>query len=148
VEGGSAGVEARSITGAEFDAALDKAEQLLGFYDRGRAHIRLSYVLMLASALAVVIPLGVVAASEAFPGLLGITTVGVVGVALLVVMLRRHVRALSATVRRDERAMLEVIDVLRELLPDVAKEEGWGPARYQIAAAWVSRFPIGGRGSR
>lgn len=141
-------MEARSITGAEFDVALLKAEQLLDSYDRGRAYIRLSTVAMLAAALAVVIPLGVIAASVAPLVAAVIIAAGLVGVALLITVLLRHTRDLVAMVRRDERAMLEVIDMLRELLPDVAREEGWGPARYQIAAARVSRFPIGGRGSR
>lgn len=140
---------ARAITGAEFDEALGRAERLLDSFDRIGARARVSSVLVAGSALAAFLLLAlIVATGLPAAAAVAVAVVGVAGEGLTIVAILRHVRALHAMARRDERAMLEVVDMLRELLPDIAKEEGWGPARVQIAAARVSRFPIGRRGSR
>lgn len=141
-------MEARAITGWEFDRALDKAERLLDSWDRSQSQLRLTTALISVSVLVTATLLAVVAASATLAVTIPVLAVAAAGLGLAAFWLNRYLRALHVVSRRDERAMLEVIDVLRELLPDIARAERWGPARYQITTARVSRFPVGRRGTR
>jgi hypothetical protein len=138
-------MEARAITGAEFEHALEKAEHLLAAVDRNAARARAASAWLAVAVVALVVPVFPLLSMGTGYGYVGVV---VAGAALAFVLFSGHVAKLRTEERRDERAMFEVVDILRELLSDVAEKERWGPARYKITMARVSRFPVGRRGSR
>lgn len=127
-------------TGDDFDQALGVAEQLLAGVDRGRHRVgeaRILQVLILLTGAVVGLAtlfMPVVAVAAVVAALLGL----VAGHILLVV-------PLGARVLRDERAMVEIITVLRELHPHLAERESWSAVRDRFARERISRFPVAER---
>lgn len=140
-------MEARAITGAEFEHALEKAEHLLAAVDRNAGRVRAAYAWLSVAVVGLSAPLFPLLSLGASTGF-GYVGMSLAGIVLAAFLFTGHVAKLRTEERRDERAMFEMIDILRELLPDVAEKERWGPARYKITVARVSRFPVGRRGSR
>ena len=141
-----------SLTSAEdFEIALAQAEALLRNVDQGRARVRL------VQSLSVGIPLAVAVALTLAIGAGGsdATTATVLAAvcaaftAVFVGWLQAFVLIPAGRkVRRDERAMIEIIDVLDELVGTVADREGWSTSRKHLARTRIARFPIGARGAR
>ena len=73
---------------------------------------------------------------------LALVLVAIVAVAAVLAVGRVTVRPLRDERARDERAMIEILDVLREVLPFVAERESWSNTRYQGARTRIARFPI------
>jgi hypothetical protein len=51
-------------------------------------------------------------------------------------------------IARDEYAMIEIVDVLRELTETVAEREGWSASRQRLTETRIARFSISARGAR
>jgi hypothetical protein len=136
-------------SGADFDSALERAESLLQEADRARDRFRIlcaaQVMLPLAITVALAIAIGV---SGVHLGRAVTTTLITWGIAALLDA-TIHV-ALVLPVRRrvgrDERVMLEIVGMLRELLMSVAEDEKWSASRLRLAKARIARFPIGSSG--
>jgi hypothetical protein len=142
--------EART-TGDDFDSALDQAELLLQEADRTRYWTRfvraaqLGLPIIVALALTITIGTHDLTANKAFLtvaicGLITAPIVGWIELAIIVPAKRR--------ISRDERAMLDIIGMLRELLVSIAADEGWSAVRQRLTKARIARFPIGSRSFR
>ncbi|GAA1659113.1 hypothetical protein GCM10009765_05580 [Fodinicola feengrottensis] len=129
-------------TGDDFDQALRVAEQLLSGVDRGRHRVGEARMLQILVLLA-----GAVIAVAA--AVLSSPTVAIIAVvAAILGLLAGHILLvvpLGARVLRDERAMVEIITVLRELHPHVAEREAWSAVRDRFARERISRFPVAER---
>lgn len=132
----------------DFDSALDQAELLLQGVDRTREWTRsaraaqLGLPIIVALALTITIGTHSLNATRAFLTvaicvLITAPIVGWIELAVIVPAKRR--------ISRDERAMLDVIGMLRELLVSVAADEGWSAVRQRLTKARIARFPIGSR---
>lgn len=137
-----------STSGADFDAALAQAEALLeqiDWADRRVANLTGLAVAGVAFELALATVLSVASVSGVSRLVL---LLGAVAVAVAVVLAvdRVAIRPLRRSCARDERAMIEIVDLLREVLPFVTKRENWSNTRYQVARTRIARFPIGLRG--
>lgn len=139
--------EGRPASGADFDEALQVAERLLAGVDNGRHRVGVARVmqalLFLVSTLAVVA--AAIFSTIAVTALVAIA----VWIAACLAFVATHallVAPLAARVLRDERAMIEIITVLRELHPHLAEREGWSSIRDRFARERISRFPIAERG--
>jgi hypothetical protein len=145
------GKRAPRMSTEDFQAALDQAEVLLGEADRGRDRIRTVRAGQagLAAIVAVALTIAVGASRASIFAEIATAVVCAVIVILLAgwaeVALIRPVRK---RVNRDERTMLEIISLLRELLTSVADDETWSAPRQRFARARISRFPIAARGMR
>ncbi|WP_163509491.1 hypothetical protein [Fodinicola acaciae] len=134
--------DARPASGADFDEALQVAERLLAGVDHGRHRVGVARVLQ-----TLVLLIGILAVVSLTP--VSLTYAVLTGLAALLAFLAAHlllVRPLGARVLRDERAMIEIITVLRELHPHLAEREGWSSLRDRFARERISRFPIAERG--
>lgn len=134
------------LNGREFEDALGHAETYLKAYEETVVRTRL-----LASAgtasLAFGIGMTAVALATFVNGGVHAAGAALICAAVLFVFtgitIYGHGVRLRLAGQRDERAALDIIHILRELLPDIADMERWSPARYQLTKARVARFPIG-----
>jgi hypothetical protein len=133
----------RALSGAEFDAALSKAEDLLTDCDRARNRNLIVAVFVLGVWTLAAAPVAASRAVGVVALLVCVVVALVTGAGAVVVALRGHDNRV-----RDERAMLELVGLLREMLPRVAEAEGWSSVRYRLVEARIARFPIGPRRRR
>ena len=133
----------------DFEFALARAEVLLREVDRSRDQARrlrsLQAAIPLFVALAAAIAIG--ASGESF--VRAVVMIVVCAVIATLAMGMMQVNMVAPAVRRisrDERAMLEIIGILRELLGAVADNEQWSASRERLARTRIARFPIGPRG--
>jgi len=136
--------EMQAVSGFEFDAALDRAEDMLARVDHGRQAVN-RYLAMTAlgwAASAVAVAVGFAGSSEAT----SIATVSAIAVlanlALSFFVRELLVRPLRESVDRDERSALETINLLRELLPLLSRQERWHRFRTEQARVRIARFGI------
>jgi hypothetical protein len=137
-------------TGEEFDRSLAWAEMLLARIEH--THERLALIRLL----------GVTAATgTVFVGIVVMTLTSTSGFALasttlvavlLIIALQFLVRfwltvPLQRMLRRDEEAVVERTEVLRQFLSFLEKQEQWGHVRRDLAHARLARFPIAPGGS-
>jgi hypothetical protein len=138
-------------SGKDFDEALVRAETLLDLVDRGHLRARtvqsVSFVLILAVAFGVTLAIGAnrLGVLSAVTLSLAAAVIAALGAGCLTTLV---LYPIAKQVRRDERAMIEIIGILRELVELVARSENWSTARQQIARTRIARFPIGSRGIR
>ena len=150
LEPGSA--RAPRMSSADFEEALGRAEALLKDADRARDRARLvragqvSVVALVASALAISAGTTVGVSSLS----LAITSAVCAGVLVLLISWAEIALVLPARKRisRDERTMIEIANLLRELQVSVGADESWSAARQRLVKARIGRFPIAGRGLR
>jgi hypothetical protein len=136
--------KAQATTGAEFDAALDQAEDLLASAD---AHRRAAWRHLVAVALAVTASAVTVAAVAAtgigaIAGVALVMATVVVDLALIGTVARTVLAPLWSTAVRDERCAVEIVAILRELLTVLSREEEWSLFRVQRTRLRMSRFGI------
>jgi len=81
---------------------------------------------------------------------LAVTSAVCAGVLVLLVSWAEIALVLPARKRvsRDERTMIEIVNLLRELQVSVGADENWSAARQRLVKARIARFPIAGRGLR
>jgi hypothetical protein len=76
-----------------------------------------------------------------------LTTIVVVGVLVgyFVAIVIRNVQEvpLRKRIDRDARAAVDIVEIARELLPIVARQEGWSDLQTELFRSRLSRFPIG-----
>jgi hypothetical protein len=138
-------------SGEDFDEALVRAEILLDHVDRGHLRARtvqsISVTLILAVTFGVALAIGAnhLGALSAASLSLVAAVIAVLGAGCLTTLV---LHPIAKQVRRDERAMIEIIGILRELMELVARNENWSTAHQQIARTRIARFPIGPRGIR
>ena len=143
--GGDAGNIVVQTAVTEFEDALTRAESLLRQVDNNRliaATVRLAQL---------VIPVGTLLATWIIESAADVETVYVVGslaaVALtniLFVVSSRNLllSALTAQINRDQEAMIETVNALREQLSSVAAESEWSRSAYRLNRLRIERFPL------
>jgi len=138
-------------SGADFDDGLSRAEALLRDVDRGQFEARMLQLVATGGILGVAFAVALAIAATSL-SVIAATAVAAVGAGTAVLGLwflgAGVMRPLARRVARDERAMIEIIGVLRELMGVVAEEEKWSASRQQLAKTRIARFPIGPRGLR
>jgi hypothetical protein len=134
---------ARRATGTDFNETLHHAERLLRDVDGARTRIHLIRLI----GLGVVVITGLVAIPSAawsdglWPA--AAATWSVASVLSVVVLASSSTKPLHRQLRRDELAMVDLVDGLRELLPLLADEEKWNSTLILLAQTRLERFPIG-----
>jgi hypothetical protein len=139
------------MSSADFEEALGRAETLLAEVDRARDLARLiragqvGVVALVAFALAISVGTAGVSAVSAL-----ITSAVCAGVLVLLIGWAEVALVFPARRRisRDERAMIEIVSLLRELQVSVGADESWSGPRQRLVKARIARFPIGARGLR
>jgi hypothetical protein len=136
--------KAQATTGAEFDAALDQAEDLLASADAHRcaAWRHLVAVALAVTASAVAVAAVVATATGVAAGAALVVVTAVVDLALIATVARTVLAPLWHTAVRDERCAVEIVAVLRELLTVLSREEEWSLFRVQRTRLRMSRFGI------
>lgn len=129
-------------TTARFESAITGAEQLLKVVDRA---VLLSGLLRSVQVAGAVVGASVTIAAVVTPGLQWVISLALVGVALMVVPMLMESLILSSLreqIRRDQVAIAETVNELRELLGSVAIEEGWSRSTYRLMRVRIERFPL------
>ncbi|MGC4846391.1 hypothetical protein ACLQ3F_04095 [Micromonospora sp. DT15] len=138
-------------SGDDFERSLREAEALLATVDGARDRYR-RYLLVERIAVAAILATGVCALIAVLPHYVGAAATVAAFIALptvLVNSLRKGVRApLNAEIYRDEKVMAGMVNILRELLPLIAKNEQWLELRVTETRMRIGRFPIEPRGRR
>jgi hypothetical protein len=135
-------------TGHQFGYALDVTETLKEQADRAQEKAdRLLTVELGIIAIAIAIITVVFALS---PGIIRpvivLIIVGAVGLTLAVAI---HIVVrvpLRNQAERDNQAVVDIVSLLREVLPLVADVEKWNETEMRLAKVRLSRLPIGKRG--
>ena len=140
-----------STKGDDFDLALARAEMLLEKIDRSRQHAR--WLRSLQGVIPLVVALALTLTAETGGvTLLKTLTVAVICGAITILAIGwiqiSVLRPIARRIGRDERAMLEIVGVLREILGSVADNEHWSAGRQWLARTRIARFPIGPKGAR
>jgi hypothetical protein len=131
--------------GEDFDRSLAWAEALLAGVERGYERLAL-----------VRVSLGVAVTGVAFLGIAIIVVtsiswlaaVGVMIMALLVIatgLVLAQVWLIAPRrrlLRRDEDAMVEMVEILKQFEPSLSEHESWGHVRRYLARSRFARFPI------
>lgn len=142
--------QVRTVAGREFEEALDRAEALLRQADDWRLVIaRYRVVDMLVKAVAGLFIVALLLLDAVDPSIRLVAALIVVAgsaVATLTIDARMS-GPLRALVRRDEQYAAEVINLLRELLPFVARDEQWSRFQTEQVRLRFERFPIRGGGA-
>jgi hypothetical protein len=141
----------RAATGHEFDRALLQAESLLHQADEGQGIInRYAAALGVSWSITVIAAtLILVSAGVSGTGIwIGATAVVIVNLILTWFVRSQLVQPLRYAVQRDERCAVEIVDMLRELLPFLARDERWSLFRTERSRARIARFPIAARSSQ
>jgi hypothetical protein len=133
----------RALSGTEFDTALAKAEDLLTACDRARNRNRIIAVFVLAVWTLAAAPVAASPTVSVAPLLVCVVAALVTGAGAVMAGLSGRDNRV-----RDERTMVELVGLLREMLPRVAEAEGWSSVRYRLIEARIARFPIGPRSRR
>ncbi|HEX4833816.1 MAG TPA: hypothetical protein VH478_22305 [Trebonia sp.] len=138
-------------SGEDFEIALLQAESLLRDVDRSRARVRLTQALSLGIPLAVAVMLTLAIGAGSVGALTALILAAVCAALAALAVGWLQLFILVPAVRRigrDERAMVEITGVLRELMGTVSEREGWSASRKHLARTRIARFPISSRGSR
>ena len=138
--------EPEQTTAAEFDEALNHAERLLRTVRELRQTVSRLRVVQ-ATATAVWILAGAVfltrAATSPTEAVLFVvaTALALAGIVLGVESLT--IRPLMPRIRREERTMIELVDMLRELSSHLARREGWSDMRRFLVRIRLEQFSVG-----
>ncbi|MBB5874618.1 hypothetical protein F4553_008052 [Allocatelliglobosispora scoriae] len=91
---------------------------------------------VLVVAAASVVAAGAPAAGAAAVGLLALGGGAVIAIGTS----RLLIRPVRTQARRDEAMVVEAANMLREILPHLARREQWGPVSYRLAETRIARF--------
>lgn len=132
-------------TGRQFDDALRVAENFLQQADcarakAGRVLAAEAGVIAIAAALIVIVFGLTTSVIRPVISLIVLTLPGVLTAATMHVALRAPFRIQA---ERDSQAAIDIISLLREVLPLVADVENWNDTEVRLADARLSRFSIG-----
>ncbi len=141
------GIGRARTTATDFERALSVAEMLLAEVERKRTRAQVVQI-----AMYFIVTVGVFA-SLALPALSGGAVPGgaIAGITLILTLLGAAacyaalLPSLRRQIARDGRAMIELVDVLRELFPLVLEHEQWSGPQQHIIRTRIGRFPIVGR---
>lgn len=140
------------MSSADFEEALGQAEALLGEADRARDRARLVRAGQVGVVALVALALAISAGTTVKVSALSLAVTSVVCAGVLVLLIGWMEVALVLPARRqisrDERTMIEIVNLLRELQVSVGVDESWSAARQRLVKARIARFPIAGRGLR
>ena len=142
--------ETQAVNGEEFDIALDRAEDMLARVDRGRQAVN-RYLVLTAlgwAASAIAVALVFAGSSDAASIAIAATVAMLANVALSVSVRALLVRPLRKSVDRDERLAVETINLLRELLPLLSRQDRWNRFRTEQTRVRIARFGITVRKAR
>jgi len=140
-----------ATTGKDFDDALSQAELLLREVDRSRARLRAVLLVEAGIPLAVAVALTLALSASSASGVTTAVLAAVCGTLTVLAvgwLWAFEIVPALRLIARDEYAMIEIVDVLRELMETVAKREGWSASRQHLARTRIARFPISVRGAR
>lgn len=134
-------------TGVQLEDALRIAERFLDQAERTSDRRR-----VVRSTEAGVVGLAIfvttsIAALDRFTGVGRLTFVWVIGillgVAVTVFIYFVQEIPLQKRVARDAKAAVDIVEIVRELLPIVSRHEGWSELQTEMVRSRLSRFPIG-----
>jgi hypothetical protein len=139
--------EFKPATGGEFDGALDRAEALLSALHVMRRAVGRIRIGQVGSAVAALLASAALLSSGADVGavvaavVLGVFLAAVLSASLQLLL----IEPLMPRIRRDERAMIELVDTLRELFPHLARREKWSELRRYLVRTRLEQFPVGAK---
>jgi hypothetical protein len=139
------------MSSADFEEALSRAEALLAEADRGRDRARLVRAGQVGVAALVALALAISAGTAGVSAATVLITSAVcAGILVLLIGWAEVALILPAKRRisRDERAIIEIVSLLRELQVSVGADENWSAPRQRLVKARIARFPIAPRGLR
>ncbi len=146
---------AKLTTGQDLDEALRIAEGLLDQAERTMERCRLLYMSAVGVVALVAFTCAGLAELSKFAGGGRLWVAWITGILGAVIGLFAAIRirmALEAPLRsraaRDAAAAVQVVGLLRELMPLIAEHEGWSQLQLLSFSSRVSRFPIGSGGIR
>ncbi len=140
------GSESERTSGVEFEQALDRAELLLGGVREMRSSIRRLTVTQISTVGVASVVVVIVLTVDRLSAALALALALMAAIATVVFMLAVQimlVRPLRPQIRRDERAMIELVDMLRELTPHLSRREQWSDVRRLLVRTRLERFPVG-----
>jgi hypothetical protein len=139
-------------SGMQLDHALQIAERLLEQAERTSGRCRVLRVTEVGVVGLVLFVLTGWAGLDRFAGWVRLTTVSVIGILLGVCVAAVVYVVLEIPLRRrlarDSRAVIGISELVRELMPLVARHEKWNELRTDLFKTRLSRFPIGPKGIR
>jgi hypothetical protein len=138
-------------SGKDFEFALDQAESLLREVDRASDRARLGRGLQAGIPFILALVLTIIIGTHAVSAWRVVVTVAICALIVIPVAAWIEIGVVLPAKRRisrDERAMIDVIGMLRELQVAVASDENWSAGRQRLIKARIARFPIGSRSFR
>lgn len=145
-------IRPKAVTGMELDQTLTIAERLLEQVDRvseRRRVVRIVEIGVVGLTIIVITGWDGLDRLAGWPRLTAVSLIGAaVGacVALLTYVLLES--PLRRRLARDTRAAVQISQLIRELLPLVAREENWKELQLDVFKSRLSRFPINPQGIR
>jgi hypothetical protein len=141
-----------AASGADLDQALTIAERLLEQADRTSEHRRVVRIVEIGVAGLTVFVITAWDGLDRLAGWPRLTAVSLIGAAigaslaaLIYLLLDNPLRRRLA---RDTRAAVAISQLIRGLLPMVARTEKWNELQMDVFKSRLSRFPIDPRGVR
>ncbi|WP_433325976.1 hypothetical protein [Spirillospora sp. CA-294931] len=134
-----------SQSAVEFAAALDRAEGLLQQVDRNRLLIGVVYAVQIAVFSAFVAAAMVMfhfSGGTEVALMVGAVTSMAGGGLVAVLLQTRLLRPLFSQLRRDQAAMVDAVNALREQLGSVASEAQWSNSTARLSRLRIERFPL------
>jgi hypothetical protein len=145
-----AGKESRT-NGDDFEFALGQAENLLQRVEHERDVVRYGRTAQVIVPVLVALSLTLIIGTHALSAARTLVIVVVCILIMAPIVTWIEVALIGPARRRasrDERAMLDIIGMLRELQVSVAADGHWSAGRQRLTKARIARFPIGSRGFR
>ena len=142
----------KMTSGADFEDAILAAEAFMGQAEKEAERCR---ILLVAEGAVVGLTIAVIALCVGVSHLVSDWRLGVVSAVVLAFGLitaaaihRLLVFPLRKRVRRDSRAVVEIVGFLREIMPMISEREGWSETQMLVARTRIARFPIGAKAFR
>jgi hypothetical protein len=130
---------------ADIEEAMWHSERLLLQVDAGLR--RISVTEALGAGLSAVVALAAVSSAVDSGGSFKAWIVALAGggafISLVAILTARLLVRFREQVKRDALIMDDIVSVQRELVPLIAREEKWSPARLSLLQKRLERFPIG-----
>jgi hypothetical protein len=142
----------KAASGAELDNTLTIAERLLEQADRGSERCRVVRIVefgVVGLAIFVITGWDGLDRLAGWPRLTAVSLIGAaIGASLAALIYLLLESPLRRRLARDTRAAVQISQLIRELLPLVAREENWNELQLDVFKSRLSRFPIDPRGIR
>ena len=133
----------RKASATDLEKALQQSERLLNEVDGGRRRIALVQAVSSALIAVVVLALALPEAGSHDPIPVWAAIVGALAAALIIAALsQRLITLLRKQVSRDELIMIDLVNMQRQLLPLLARDEDWSSVQSILAQKRLERFPI------